>query len=274
MIGSNQTTIGKTVEFEGVGLHGGKAVHMQIAPADADYGIVFEMGGEKIPACVANVSSTVRNTGLSNGRATVHTVEHVLSALYGMGVDNARIIMDADEPPALDGSSSLFAEVLSRAGTRELGKAVKIISLREPVLIQERDAIVLFMPSANFRALYVLDHPHPLIGRETALFDGDPNEYRVEIAPARTFGLIEEVEGLRKAGLALGGSAENAVVVYPDRYSSELRFPSEFARHKLLDLIGDLSLLGCRLKAHCASIRGGHAINVKAVKEIAGLAPD
>lgn len=267
-----QTTIVEPLVFNGIGLHTGQTAHLRLEPADADSGLWFELAGQSIAASASYVSATARNTELTSGEVAIHTVEHVLSALNGMGVDNVRIVLNTGEPPALDGSSGPIASAIARAGRRILSKPRKYASIAEPIVVNEKDAVLLFLPSDNFKATYILDYDHPMVGRQSAHFGGDADEYLSGIAPARTFGFIEEVEALRRAGLALGGSTDNAVVVYPDHCSSALRFKNEFARHKLLDLIGDMCLLGHRLKAHCIGIRSGHSLNISGVKEIARMA--
>ncbi|MFA6448418.1 MAG: UDP-3-O-acyl-N-acetylglucosamine deacetylase [bacterium] len=264
-----QTTLAGALEFAGTGLHKGCPVSLRIEPAPADAGVSFELNGTLIPATVLNASVTARNTELTDGGATtIHTVEHVLSALYGMGVDNARVILDAQEPPAHDGSAERFAKAINDAGIVSLEAPRDVLELAAPLLFQDRGASVLFLPADGFRATYILDHPHRMVGRQAADFRGGRREYIEDVAAARTFGLIEEVDALRAAGLALGGSTENAIVVYPDSYSSPLRFDNEFARHKLLDLIGDISLIGRPMNAHCIGIKSGHAVNIKSVKRL------
>jgi len=268
MNGSRQTTLSGSIEFKGIGLHKGLPVSLKIEPADAGTGIVFEVSGVRIPAVVSNAVVSARNTELSANGKSIYTVEHILSALNGMGVDNARVILDAEEPPALDGSAAPLALAIRNTGITELSEPREFLKPEEPVICGEGGAFVIFLPASSFRATYILDYSHPLVGRQIADCGDGADEYLASVAPARTFGLIEEVETLRKNSLALGGSTENAVVVYPDSYSSPLRFEDEFARHKLLDLRGDLALLGRRLIAHCIATRSGHALNVKSVHKL------
>ncbi len=268
MNGSRQTTLSGAIEFSGIGLHKGLPVSLSIEPAGVGTGIVFEVCGVRIPAVVSNAVVSARNTELRANGKSIYTVEHILSALHGMGVDNARVILDAEEPPAFDGSAGPLAESIHNMGITELSAPREFVRPDEPVICGDGYSFVVFLPSPSFRATYVLEHSHPLVGRQVADCGDGPEEYLTTVAPARTFGLIEEVETLRKNSLALGGSTENAVVVYPDAYSSPLRFEDEFARHKLLDLRGDLALLGRRLVAHCIGIRSGHALNIKSIRKI------
>jgi UDP-3-O-[3-hydroxymyristoyl] N-acetylglucosamine deacetylase len=264
-----QTTLAGRLEFEGTGLHTGRSVKMAIEPAPAGTGYVFIRNGVEIPALIKNVSSTSRNTEITAGGETVHTVEHVLSALYSMGVDNAAITLDAPEPPALDGSALPIALAISETGTTTLDKPVKFLIPDKPFMVGEGGSYVTCILADTFHAIYCLEYSHPMIGQQISRFDGTPGEYLSSIAPARTFGLIEEVESLKKDGLALGGSEENAVVVFQDRLSSELRFPDEFARHKLLDMTGDLALAGClRPKALFIGMKSGHKLNAEAVRRL------
>ena len=267
-----QTTLASGIELEGIGLHKGRPVKMRIEPAPPDTGVVFDLNGEKIPANYAYAVVSARNTTLTSGTGTeIYTVEHVLSALYGMGVDNALIFLDSDEPPALDGSAGRIASAIHTAGIATLDRPASALVLSSPVVVHEKGASVIFLPSPHFQAAYILDHTHPMIGTQAAFFNALGSTYSADVAPARTFGLFDEVEALYAAGLALGGSIDNAVVVHQDRYSSALRFDNEFARHKLLDLIGDVSLIGKRLCARCIGIRSGHALNIKAVSRLSEI---
>ena len=264
-----QTTLAAGFEIEGIGLHKGLPVKMRIEPAAADAGVVFDLNGEKILADHAHAVVSARNTTIASGSgAQIHTVEHILSAFYGMGVDNATVYLDSEEPPALDGSAGPIAAAIAEAGITRLDKPARTLNLREPFVIGEKGALVFFLPAPAFKATYILDYQHPMIGTQAADFEQVISDYAAEVANARTFGMIEEVDALKNAGLALGGSVENAVVIYPDRYSSDLRFKNEFARHKLLDLIGDVSLIGARLNAHCLGVRSGHALNIKAIRGV------
>lgn len=265
----NQTTLRNSIEFNGTGIHTGKSVKMRIEPAPPDHGIKFSYSGSIIKASFECLGGTTRNTGLTDGKVTLHTVEHVLSALCGMRVDNALVVMDGPEPPAMDGSALEYATAIKETGVSDSGVPARFLSSGRAVFVSSNGGSVTWIPGPGFEAVYVLEFEHLLVGNQAVRFNGGPDEYLSEIASARTFGFIEEVEKLREAGLALGGSEENAIVVYPDRLSSELRYPDEFARHKLLDLIGDIQLLyNTRPSGMFIGVRSGHALNAKLISSI------
>ncbi len=268
-----QRTIAGPIECAGVGLHKGGECRLRIEPAPADTGFVFRYKNKKIRAVTASVKSTTRNTELASGKVSIYTVEHTLSALYGMGIDNATIVMDSQEPPSLDGSGAQIARSVLALGHEILDKPRRFIEPTSEILVGINGVYVTCLPADSFKATYILDYDHPMVGRQIFHFDGTPEAYLSQVAPARTFGFIEEVEALRKAGLAAGGSIENAVVIYEDKLSSQLRFPDEFARHKMLDLIGDMSLIGCaRIRGHIVAVRSGHSLNVELAGKIADAA--
>jgi UDP-3-O-[3-hydroxymyristoyl] N-acetylglucosamine deacetylase len=219
--------------------------------------------GRSFPAVAASVASTQRCTVLqsADGRARVSTVEHVLSALHGLQVDNALIGVDGPEIPILDGSALPWVEALLAAGIAPLAEPVEFLTLRETVALRDGDSWLVAEPADQFRVTCVIDFDHPLIGTQAETFVGDPHTFAREIAPARTFGFLAEVEALRAAGLALGGSLDNALIIHDDHFSSPFRVPNELLRHKLLDLWGDLALAGGRLRAHVTAVKPGHRIN-------------
>lgn len=268
-----QTTLGGIIEICGAGLHTGAAARMRLLPVDAGTGRVFDLNGARIPALAAHAEVNPRNTTLRAGDAAVHTVEHVLSALYGLGVDNAVIELDAPEPPVADGSAAPFVNEILRAGIVPLDQNDSYIRVDAPVLSETMGAAAVFaVPCDAFRVSFAISYDHPLVPHQE--FDAviAAAAYAEQVAPARTYGFIEEVEALRRAGLALGGSGDNALVIYKDSYSSGLRFDNEPARHKVLDLIGDLSLLGRRVRGHFFGYRSGHALNAALVRRIAAAA--
>lgn len=268
----NQNTLRRAISFSGIGLHTGKPVNMSIEPAPPEHGIKFSYNGNIIKASAENLGGTARNTGLTDGTHNLHTVEHVISALLGMNVDNALVIMDSTEPPAMDGSAKDYAKAIKEAGLLDSGVPVRELPEGRTVFVSSNGASVTWIPGGPLEFIYVLEFEHLLVGNQAYRFRGGPDEYLAEIAPARTFGFIEEVEKLRQAGLALGGSEENAVVVYPDRLSSDLRYPDEFARHKLLDLIGDIGLMyNMRPTGTFIGVRSGHALNAQLVKTILAI---
>ena len=263
-----QTTLAAEISLSGLGLHTGRTVRMAVRPASADTGIVFVVQGARIPASIAFAQqSAARNTTLRSGDAAVHTVEHVLSALSGLGVDNAEVELDAAEPPAMDGSALPLCQALLRTGIRTLDAVSDYLEIRGPLIEEDPGrAAAAALPFPGFRVTFFLEYDHALVRRQ--VFDAvlDADAYQHQVAPARTFGFIEEVQALRDAGLALGGSEDNAVVIYPDRFSSPLRLPHELAAHKAADMIGDLALLGRRVRGHFIGLRSGHALNARLVR--------
>jgi len=256
-----------SLTLRGVGLHSGADAAVRFRPAPAGAGLIFQhiLTGQEIPARAENVSDTSRCTRLSAVGWEVQTVEHALSALAGLGVDDALIETEGGELPAADGSAAPFAALIAGAGLREQpGPLLKPLALSAPLALGEGVASVVALPSDRFRATVVLDYPrHAYLGTLAATFDAAQRDYAAEIAPARTFGFLSEIEWLRAHGLGLGATRDNAVVLGEDRYETPLRFPNELARHKLLDLLGDLALIGRPLAAHVIAVRPGHALNVR-----------
>jgi UDP-3-O-[3-hydroxymyristoyl] N-acetylglucosamine deacetylase len=226
-----------------------------------------------VAAHVENVVTNGWTTVLAQGKAEVHCVEHLLSALAGMNVWRCTVELDNVEVPIVDGSALPFVRLLLEAGMEPLENSRSAVKLRQPVWVQEGDKSLMAIPAESFHVSYAVDYNHPVIGRQTFSTRLTPHTFAEKIAPARTFTLAEWVEPLRRAGLAKGGSLDNAIVVYPDHYSSPVRFRDEMVRHKALDFMGDLALLGAPLRAHVVGIKGSHALHVELVREIrkAGL---
>jgi len=273
----SQHTIGKEVSFSGTGLHGGLKSTLVFKPAEADSGVLFiRTDLEGRPGVKVNAPSAVeagdnsRRTVLRCGEVEISTVEHVLAAVCGLGIDNVVIEIDSPEPPEPDGSSAPFIEVLKKAGKVEQGSKRKYIEIKKPLAVSEGGVQMVALPHDGLRVTFTLDYDHPMIGTQHASFDITGDTFEKEIGPARTFSPFEEVEVLRNRGLIKGGSLENSIVLADDRIMNQgsLRFPDEFVRHKILDLIGDLSLLGSPIKGHIISVKSGHATNVKMVKLI------
>ena len=238
-------TVRQPVTVRGIGIHTGAASVVTLYPSPAGSGIVFQSGGTSIPARAGNVADTARCTVLRADSVTVSTVEHLLSAFAGLGVTDTRIEITGPELPIGDGSALCWIDALSEAGLVETGE-INLPTLDEPLIETGKGgAFIAAYPAPAFRATVAISFDHPLVGTQIARFDtASGDKYFRDVAPARTFGFIEEVEALLAAGLAKGGSFDNAVIVYPDRYSVPLRFPDELARHKLLDVMGDLTLAG------------------------------
>ncbi|MBK8871518.1 MAG: UDP-3-O-[3-hydroxymyristoyl] N-acetylglucosamine deacetylase [Elusimicrobia bacterium] len=278
--GEPQRTLAKEAVYKGVGLHTGNKCQLVFKPAPADHGVVFVRvdlpDRPRLPAHHSIVSSVIRGTTLSldgekNHEARVHTVEHVLSALYGLGIDNMEIEVNANEPPVADGSAAPFLDVLEKAGVQDLDKPRRFF---QPDALEYRagDTFYEVQPADELTLETMISFKHPFIGDQKVEFTLGPGRFRSEISRARTFCFDYEVEALKRQGLARGGSLDNAVVVGMDRIHNKekvLRYPDEFVRHKTLDLLGDLFLLGLPLKARIKAYRVGHGHNVNLVKQLA-----
>lgn len=269
---SSQKSLRQPVEIEGVGLHTGAETRVRLNPAPADSGIVFErsdLGGRPIAASAANVRSTSLATTLADGDASVGTVEHLMAALAGMGIDNARIEVEGPEVPILDGSAAPFVDAIRRAGMVTQASPRRDLSLRRPVTLRQGERTILALPSADLRISYAIDFSHPAIGYQAVTLRLDESVFAASIAPARTFCLLRDVRAMRDSGLARGGSLDNALVVGDDGVmNGQLRFRDEFVRHKVLDLIGDLALVGAPLKAHLIVFKGGHQMHAALVQKM------
>lgn len=276
--GAPQRTLRREIEFKGIGLHTGRETTLRFRPAPSDSGVRFVRSDlssrPEIPVAPTSAKtnlSGLRRTILASGGAEVHTVEHVLSALTGLGIDNVLVELNGDEAPEPpDGSTRAFVALLREAGIVEQETPRRPITLTEPVALSDGPIQIVALPHDRLRLSFTLVYDNALIGTQHASFDVSPESYADEIAPARTFALFEEVEALRAAGLIKGGTEQNALVVKGDRLLDDqtLRFPDEFVRHKILDLLGDLSLLGRPLHAHVIAVRSGHAANVRFVQKL------
>jgi len=256
-----QTTIAQPVSKDGIGLHTGRRSSLTLLPAAPHAGIVFICGrGVEIPATAEHVVDTRRGTTLGQGEARVMTVEHLLSAFHGLGVDNARIEVEGEEVPACDGSAREWVELIRRSGVTRLEAPARILSPREAVWFSEGESWAVAVPGPRFTLAVGVDYGDEVVGRQALWSPVTPARYARELAPARTFGFAHEVEALLAAGLARGGSEENAIIVRPDGYSVPLRFPDEIVRHKAMDAVGDLALCGARLKAHVTLVRPCHRL--------------
>ena len=270
---ANQHTIANPVSVSGVGLHTGVKVNLRLCPAPANSGVVFrrtDLEGFVIEAQARNVARVSYATSLMKKGVLISTTEHLLSALAGLEVDNSIVEIDNLELPILDGSARPFVELITRAGIRRQRARRNFVKILKPVEVIDGMKRIIVYPADSFRVTYRISFPHPLIGTQSIDFCFGSSGYATEIAPARTFGFLEELEMLRKNGLIRGGSLENAVVL--DRTGvvnpEGLRFPDEFCRHKLLDLIGDFSLLGHPLLGHVVAERAGHAMHAQLVARL------
>jgi UDP-3-O-[3-hydroxymyristoyl] N-acetylglucosamine deacetylase len=267
-----QRTLKKVATCTGIGLHSGQPVTLRVLPAPAEHGIVFRRqddGGRLVRARAENVQQTRFATTLSENGTSVATTEHVLSALNALGIDNALLELDGAEVPILDGSAAPFLLMLHEAGVQELAAPRRLLVIEEPVSVAENGAVIRVEPASGFEVVYAIDFAHPVIAAQRFESGLDLRTYIEEIAPARTFCFLKDVEGMRRIGLALGGSLDNAVVVGDHGVLNEaLRYPDEFVRHKVLDLIGDLSLLGLGLVGRVVAERAGHRLHTRLVREI------
>jgi len=247
---------------------------MVIRPAGADEGIVFVRadvpGKGRIKAELANVSDTLLATTLGTNGTSVSTVEHLLSAFSGMGVDNAIVELDGPEVPIMDGSALPFVTMLKDVGTQAQGRTRKAILIKKTIGVENRDGFAKLLPSPEFRITYRIDFPHRLIGMQPYEMTFSDTTYERDICAARTFGFLREVEYLQAKGLALGGSLKNAIVLDDERIINKegLRFPDEFVKHKILDAIGDLSLLGMPFIGHFVAYKSGHHLNNLLLREV------
>ncbi|MCE9520613.1 MAG: bifunctional UDP-3-O-[3-hydroxymyristoyl] N-acetylglucosamine deacetylase/3-hydroxyacyl-ACP dehydratase [Verrucomicrobia bacterium] len=269
-----QHTLAKPASLEGTSLHTGEKVTLTLQPAPENYGIKFRRIDLEdkpfITASVEKVQKVERSTTIADGGVNVHTVEHVLSALTGMGVDNAIIEMDANEPPIADGSSLPFVELIKKAGLQEQTELRRVFEVREPLHLESRDGSLLtIVPDKKFRISCTHVGPQ---GRTTQFFSTEinPATYEKEIAPSRTFVFYEDIAPLLEKGLIKGGTLESAIVIRGDTTLSKhpLRFPDEFVRHKILDIIGDLALFGRRIMGHVIAVRPGHGPNTELAREL------
>lgn len=260
-----QTTLADSVSYSGIGLHAAQEVHMVMRPAPANTGIVFirtDLPGQpSVQAHLSKVTNTMRATTLEDGEAKVFTVEHVLSALNGLQVDNCIVEMDSAEPPVADGSSLNFVELIQKAGIQSLKEPRQEIVIQKQHLIQEDDKFIAVIPYDGFRITFTSINPHPLLGVQ--FFDAEitPDEYIKEIAYARTIAFTEELEMIRKLGLGKGGNLENTIVYDKTTCLSKVRSADELVRHKVLDVIGDISLLGRPVRGHIIAVKSSHKLN-------------
>jgi UDP-3-O-[3-hydroxymyristoyl] N-acetylglucosamine deacetylase len=263
-----QSTLRDAIAFEGVGLHTGAPARMRVFPAPPGSGLRFRLDDAvEFPARGEYVVDTARATVLGSGEHRVSTVEHILSALLGSGIDNALIAVDGPEIPVADGSAKVFTDAIDAVGIATQPEARLRWLPRETRVFRDGEKMLIVTPAASFRVRMTVDYPAP-IGTQYVEAEVTPETYRAEIAPNRTFGFLHEVEALIKRGLAQGGTLDNAVVFGPDGPLAPLRSPHEPARHKMLDLIGDFALLGAFPMCEVIAIKSGHKLHCTAVREL------
>ena len=267
-----QRTVAKRVSCTGVGLHSGKPASLTLAPASADAGITFVRMdvGVEIPARSERVVDTTLSTSIGEGSTRIATVEHVMAALHGMGIDNCRVEVDGPEVPILDGSAAPFVVLIHEAGVRLLPAGKRYLVVERPVEIRDGDKLARLEPGEGFSVDFTADFGHPLITNQSFRVTLSDRVFEREVARARTFCFLKDIERMQAMGLARGGSLENAIVV--DEFSilnpEGLRFPDEFTRHKVLDTIGDLALLGLPVAGQLVARKSGHALNQALVRKV------
>ena len=262
---SAQRTLRRPVSCTGIGLHSGNKVTLSLKPAPADYGIRFQradLGGLEIPATVTHLGGIQYQTGLTREAVSVETVEHLLAALTALGIDNVIVELNSPEVPIMDGSAAPFVYLVNEAGIKRLQTPRRYLKVLRPISLTQGDKRIALYPSDHFKVTYSISFDHPLLRHQSRTMRITEESFVEDIAPARTFGFLKEVEMLRQRGLALGGSLDNAIVLGETGVlNNALRFEDEFVRHKILDVIGDLSLVGHPVVGHLVAHRGGHALH-------------
>jgi UDP-3-O-[3-hydroxymyristoyl] N-acetylglucosamine deacetylase len=258
-----QRTLRRQISCAGIGLHSGHKVTLTLKPAPADTGIIFRRTdvGIEIPATVKHVSAVHYATVLGRDGATVETVEHLLAALLSVGIDNVIVELTHNEVPIMDGSAAPFLFLVQEAGIKRLSVARRYLKVVRPVQLANSDKRIAVYPSDHFKVSYTISFDHPVLRHQSRTERITEQSFAESIAPARTFGFLKDVETLRQNGLALGGSLENAIVIGDAGVLNALRFEDEFVRHKILDAVGDLALVGYPIVGHVVVHRGGHALH-------------
>lgn len=264
---SNAATLAAPLRFEGVGLHTGEPATMEIHPAGPDAGIAFNTQGVRIPATAEYASQSQLATVIGRDGVTISTIEHVLSALLACGVSDAEIALDGPEIPILDGSAKPYVEAIERAGLVHSDEPRPVFAPTEALEFRDGDRVLLILPARAFCVRYVGDYPAP-IGTHYFAAEVTPELFAEQIAPARTFAFLRDVEAMRARGLARGGSLDNALVYDEDGPMQPLQWPNEIARHKALDLIGDFALLGAWPQCEIIAIKSGHAMHARVIGEL------
>ena len=267
-----EQTIRAAVECKGVGLHSGAPVQLKILPAPTGSGIVFrrtDLDNFEVEATGRNVARVSYATSLMKKGVLISTTEHLLSAFIGTGIDNAIVELDNLELPILDGSARPFVDMIQRAGIRKQRRLRSYMRIRRELELREGNKFIAVYPANSYSVSYTIDFPHCLIGRETFRVDLTDGNYLREIAPARTFGFLHEADAMRQQGLIRGASTDNAIVLTPEGLMNPpLRYADEFVRHKVLDLIGDLALVGKQILGNIVADRAGHAMHTALVSKL------
>lgn len=269
-----QQTIRTSATCSGVGLHSGRVVSVTLRPAPLDTGILFirtdVSGRPRIPVSIKHLRPSVLSTTIGIDGVTVQTTEHLLAAVAGLGLDNLLVEIDAPELPVFDGSAQAFVRLILEAGIVAQDRRRSYLKIVRPIEVMDGDKRITIRPAFTSSVTYTIEYAHPLIGRQTCDYDGARETFVEHIAPARTFGFLGEVEALWVAGLGLGGSLQNTLVLSEEGLLNEdgLRFSDEFVRHKILDLVGDLMLLGMPVIGAIEAVRSGHALHARLVARI------
>jgi len=269
-----QLTLKKAVSCSGIGVHSGRTTTVTIKPADENHGIRFKRtdlpGTSTIKVLFKTVVDTSLATVIGENGAIVSTIEHLMAAFTGLGIDNALVEIDGHEMPIMDGSAQAFAAMIVNGGIEEQDALKCFFVVTDPITINDNEKSVTVTPDPGFKITCTIDFDHPLIGYQHLTFDLFNDNFQEEISPARTFGFVQDLEYLKKFGLGRGGSLENAVVIDRDRILNQggLRFANEFVRHKLLDCLGDFSLLGMPIQGHIKTFKSGHALNHAFIKKL------
>ena len=267
-----QRTIAKTVEATGIGIHRGKPIRVLLEPMDVDTGILFYHVGEdvEIPLCVDNVVNTSMATVIGRAEAHISTIEHFLSVLYAYGIDNIRISVDGDEIPVMDGSAISFCLLLDEAGVRMQQKPKKVMRIKKAVEVREGKKFAAFEPSRESSFQFGIAFPHPAIREQSCLYGFSKRSFIEEIARARTFGFAKDIQSLQSRNLALGASLQNAIGLDSRRILNKegLRFENEFARHKILDVMGDMMVTGYHIVGKYSAFASSHKLNHALTKKI------
>jgi UDP-3-O-[3-hydroxymyristoyl] N-acetylglucosamine deacetylase len=273
---AQRKTIKTPVSISGIGLHSGIYTTIKLKPAGPGSGITFiraDLNGLRIPALQASTTALDYATTVGKDDVSVGTVEHLLSALMASGITDVDIHIDGPEVPIVDGSALPFMHLIDAAGVRELVSEVPLLRLREPIEVVDGEKFIRMMPSNRLVLRYKIDFSHPVIGKQSFQFDYHQDSFIKKIAPARTFGFVRDVEKMRAAGLARGGSVENCIVLGDhDVMNGPLRFRDEFVRHKILDLLGDLALIGRPIAGEITANRAGHALHSRFVAKVLAAA--
>ncbi|MBU1077494.1 MAG: UDP-3-O-acyl-N-acetylglucosamine deacetylase [Spirochaetes bacterium] len=265
-----QKTIKKIISFYGIGLHTGKQVTLSFHPAPAGSGIIFEIQNNKIELSISNIPKTLRSISIGKSSNTIMTIEHLAASLYMLGITNLIIRIDGTEIPALDGSALSFVKLLKKAHPLIQNSPIQPLFISHIIKIEEKDRFIIALPSHELKITYHINFPHPSLRHRVIHFNHiDEKVFIKKIAPARTFGFLNEVDSLIKKGLALGGDLNNAVVLADTGYvNKKLRFKDECIRHKVLDFIGALALLNRPVRGHFIVYRSGHDLDIRFIKKL------